>query len=207
MEHTVILFGDSITRGQFSADYVELLQERMGAEGFEFENNGINNDTTYNLLKRIRGIIDCCPDFIILLIGTNDVIASLKAVNAAFYIATKLLPRQPMPDWSLANVRQIIRRLKSESNAVIGAASIPMLGEDLNSAANWRVRYYNLALKQLTFREGVGYLPVFEHLSAALNSTHGRAYDDSVPLTAEFAFRHFLLKRTSIPLAGARVFN
>ncbi len=193
MIRSVVLFGDSITRGQFSANYVRLLRRRMGSEGFVFKNYGVNNDTTYNLLHRTQEVVDCCPSFVTILIGTNDIIGALSAANAAFYMTAKGLPQPPAPDWSLGNVTEIIHQIKSQTQAAIGLASIPILGEDLQSPSNRLAQYYNAGLKKVAQSEEIAYIPIYERLANALvKGKKPQAYNGSVPLTAEFVFRNMV---------------
>lgn len=189
MAQNVVCFGDSITRGQFSASYIHLLRERMEKGRFRFFNAGINNDLTYSLLRRINFVSLLRPQFVTVLIGTNDVLASLSPAKSLFYRVTKVLPRWPDLEWSYRNLQQVIRLLKTRTEAMIGLASIPVLGEDLNSPAIQRVKEYNQRVKRLAEHEGVHYLPVFERQEASLNSP-GKAYHGSVGLTAEFGICH-----------------
>ncbi len=41
---TIVCFGDSITRGQVSANYVELLEEHLDREEYRFFDCGVNNN-------------------------------------------------------------------------------------------------------------------------------------------------------------------
>ena len=49
----VVCAGDSITHGVVSANYVEMLERRFAADGYEFVNAGINGQLAYNLLQRL----------------------------------------------------------------------------------------------------------------------------------------------------------
>lgn len=189
---TVVCFGDSITRGMISASYIDLLQKRVEAKGFHFINAGKNNELTFNLLRRIKPVIRRQPDYITIMIGTNDVIATLSGPGALFYIVNKRLPRWPNLDWSRKNVEEIVRRLKAETQAKIALASIPMLGEDLTSDANQQVIAYNKSIQEIAARQEITYLPVYERMTEALETEKGREYRGSVALSAEFIARHFI---------------
>ena len=77
-EHLVALFGDSITEGLMSSNSVEVLAERMERVGYRFLNAGIGGDTAYNLLNRLRPVVESQPDSVVILVGTNDLQASLR---------------------------------------------------------------------------------------------------------------------------------
>ncbi len=192
MGQSVILFGDSITRGQVSASFIGILRRRLSPLGYDFINHGVNNDTSYNLLRRVRRVVECCPDYITILIGTNDLIASRTDASAAFYVLNKRIPQKPTMDWTIGNLRQIIRRLKSHTSAKIALLSIPMLGEDLDTPENDRVREYNLELRHMASKESLTYLPVYESLVRHLEDMHGKPFRPSAPVTAEFLARRLL---------------
>jgi lysophospholipase L1-like esterase len=192
MTQKVVLVGDSITRGQVSASYIGPLRRRFTPQEFQFINHGINNDTTYNVLRRIHHIEFITPQFIFVLIGTNDLLATRSDASAAFYILNKGLPQRPTFEWSIDNAHQIVRRLKSRTSAKIGLLSIPMLGEDLNSSENESVRIYNQSLEAIAHQEGVGFLPIYDRLTATLQGDNGEPLRTSTPLTAEFLARRVL---------------
>lgn len=197
MTKTVVCMGDSITRGMVSANYVELLEQRMASGGFRFVNAGVNNDLTYNLLRRLDAVIKLQPDFVTILAGTNDLIGSSAWHRSLFYMLIKQLPRRPSLGWARQNMHAMLTELKNRTNAVIGIASIPPLGEDLNSPSVARVRAYNGMLKRIAERQKVAYLPVFERMEAFLKTADRperiRRYRGSLVIEAEFVFRRLLV--------------
>ena len=70
----VVCCGDSITHGHIGYDWVSSLRRRDGSK--IYINAGINADLTWNLNQRINDIIKHNPDYITILIGTNDAIGS-----------------------------------------------------------------------------------------------------------------------------------
>lgn len=210
MAQTVVCFGDSITCGQISANYVDMLEERMYRDNFVFINEGVNNDLTYNLLRRIDDVILVQPDFITILIGTNDVISSVRWTGALYNILRKRLPRWPLLEWSYANLLEIIGRLKKETDATLAVCSIPVLGEDLTSRPNRRVMEYNESLKAIAAREGVAYLPVNERQRQYLIANgldHGRPYRGSIHLTLDYLVRYLLVHESFETFSRREGFN
>ncbi len=192
---TVVCFGDSITRGQVSANFVEMLENKMDPAAYAFVNSGVNNDFSYNLLQRIDEIIALKPQIVVILIGTNDVIATLETVGLEVGLLIKGLPRPPDLDWYRANLVETVQRLKAEIGARIGLVSIPILGEDLESTPNLRVKLYNEVLKEIAGREQAGYIPVFERQAEAVYATQsgkGRAYQGDLQLSVELLASRFL---------------
>lgn len=68
----VVCAGDSITRGQSSANWVNILERRFAAGGYQFVNAGTDGDPAWNVLQRIDDIVRCQPDAVILQVGSND---------------------------------------------------------------------------------------------------------------------------------------
>ena len=186
---TVVCLGDSITRGQVSASYVELLEQKMGRQGFQFVNGGVNNDLAYNVLQRLDDFIELKPQFVTLLIGTNDILAQHTPYKGWGLRMLKHLPQKANFNWYTANLSEIIRRIKLWTDAKIGLLSIPVIGEDLHSPAIEVVKRYNQTVRQIAAQEKISYLPVFEQQVEYLKNTRtkpeGRAYVHFMLMTGE----------------------
>ena len=70
-QKTVVCVGNSITHGQVSYNYVNILSERLSVDGYQFVNAGINGNLAYNVVNRLDKIIGCDPDYVTVLIGTK----------------------------------------------------------------------------------------------------------------------------------------
>lgn len=194
MAKNVVFLGDSITQGQISANYVSLLAERFSPGQFRLINYGINNDTTYNLKRRLWLAIARRPDVAIILIGTNDVIASLSPVKAFSYLFLKSLWTWPTLSAAYRNLDAMVDRLKEGTTARIALASIPVLGENFSSKPMKRVCAYNKNVQAIARMEGVTYLPVFERQRDYLVSKDEaarQAYSGSVLPTLQLAWHLF----------------
>jgi len=185
-------------RGQVSADFVEILRERLGVEGFDFLNAGVNGDLAYNVLTRLDVVIARQPDFVIVLVGTNDVNSTLTPQIRRAYRLWKRLPETPRPEWYQANMLQIVRLLKEKTSARIAVISPPVLGEDLASLANDRIRRYSALLLSIAMQEGITYLPVHElheEYLRRIDHVAGRPHDANSILMWTSLFRHYVLGR------------
>ena len=197
--NTVVCFGDSITRGQVSANYVKMLSGRLNRKEFHLINAGINNDFSYNLLQRVDVVIAEKPQVVTILIGTNDIAATLTPLNLEVGLLLKGLPRHPDPDWYRANLLEIVQRLKAAAITHIGLASIPVLGEDLDSPPIHIIKTYNEILKEIAGLEQTGYIPVFERQAEYL-CTHqagsGRPYLGELHLSVDLLASRLLRKES-----------
>jgi lysophospholipase L1-like esterase len=162
----VVCAGDSLTHGILSANYVDLLAKRL--PDAEFINAGINSELAYNLHARLDQIIALKPDFITILIGSNDVNATFGLAKTLNYLATQRPPQVPTPQFYHEMLVLIVRRLKAGTRAHIALCSIPPIGEDPGHYAWIRTEEYAAIVKKTAFDEGVAYLPLRERLCAYL---------------------------------------
>jgi len=165
---TVVCFGASLTAGTVSFDYLELLRARPSLAEFRFLNHGVNADLTWNGLQRLDKVIAERPDFVTILIGTNDVNATMSERNLLRYNAFNRLPAQPTLAWYEENLAAIVQRLKKETTARLALLSLAVIGEDLEHEANRKIDLYNESVRQLARDENVAYLPLHERMVAYL---------------------------------------
>jgi acyl-CoA thioesterase I len=170
-ETLVALLGDSITEGLVSFNYVDLLEERLARERYRFLNAGVGGDTAWNLLQRLDPITESCPARVVVQVGTNDVLASLRGGRLnPLNQRLKRLPRPVTPAWFGENIHAIVTALREASAARIALVSIPVLGEDLASEANDEVRVFNSVLARVAEERDVDYLPVHEAMAEVLRT-------------------------------------
>ena len=167
----IVLIGDSITHGNVSVNYVQMLGERLRKKDgklFDIINAGINSDFAWNIVQRLDDIIACAPDFITILIGTNDANVTLNPPTAALDIKSKKLPQFPTADWFRANLEEILSTLKDLTKAKIGVFSLPTIGEDPASTEFKKGQEYSNIIKDIAEQTGVEYLPLCETMSEFL---------------------------------------
>jgi lysophospholipase L1-like esterase len=164
----VVCAGDSITHGNTGANYVDLLAGQR--PDLQFFNAGRNADLTYTLLSRLDDVIGMNPDVVTLLIGTNDVQATMGIDKLREYRRIGRIGPGVTPTFETfqTNYRTLIGRLRAETKARIAIASLPVIGEDLTHEANRRAGQYSLFIKALAEAEGLTYLPVREAMTTYL---------------------------------------
>jgi lysophospholipase L1-like esterase len=165
---TVACFGASLTAGTVSFNYVELLQSRPALAGFRFLNHGVNGDLAWNGLQRLDRLVADQPDAVTILIGTNDVNATLSERNLHHYREYYHLSAEPTLEWYEENLRAIVRRLETETRARLALLSLAVIGEDLDHEANRRVVRYNDAIRRVADEAQAAYLPLYERMAAYL---------------------------------------
>ncbi len=167
---TVCCLGASLTAGSVSANYVEMLEQRPALAGVRFINHGVNGDLAWNGLQRLDRLIADQPDAVTILIGTNDVNATLSERNRLRYVEFNRLPvTHPDLAWYEQNLRAIIGRLQGETHARLAILSLALIGEDLEHEANQRLELYNAAIRQIAAETRIDYLPFHERMLAYLH--------------------------------------
>lgn len=164
----VVCFGDSNTYGNVSYDWVADLERKYPE--FQFVNAGRNSDLTFTLLKRIDDVIACKPDFINVLIGTNDLNATFAKSSLKRYQQTGRLAEGEEPSIVSfqRNYEEIVDRLSGETQAEISLMSLPLMGEDLESEENKSVAAYNSIISEIASKKDVTYLALFEQQKSYL---------------------------------------
>lgn len=176
----VICLGDSLTRGNLSADWVSALRQQLqdGLAGSTVLNAGINMQCSKNIHQRIDEVVACKPSHVTVLVGTNDLKAELSPVEGFMYKVFGRLPEVPTLDSYEKTLLEIREKLLA-AGARVALVSPPVLGEDVASEANKRASEFAAVVKRVA--EGAGnercsYLPLFEQTYARLPADGGKPY-------------------------------
>jgi len=192
----ILFLGASITQGKISSSYVKMLKERLGTKQYEFFNHGIAGYESYNVLRKLDKGIKIKPDFVILLVGTNDVLSSLDKKLAKLTRKLKHIPHEPTLFHYSNNITKIVKKLKQACNSKIAIASLPVVGENLDSLEIETIIAYNTKLKKIAENENIAYLPIFEKQKEYLISKidgKGKVYIKSTKSAFNSLFLHYLL--------------
>lgn len=158
----ILFLGASITQGMISKSYVKMLKEKLRTRQYKFINHGVAGYESYNVLQKMDKAIKTKPDFVILLVGTNDVLSSLDPKLAELSRKLKHIPHEPTLDHYCNNITKIITSLKKETQSKTAIASLPIVGENLDSIENKKIAEYNAELKRIAEDENIAYLRVYE---------------------------------------------
>lgn len=169
----VVLAGDSITHGRIGENYVSLLARRLDESKFALVNAGINGQLAWNLLQRVDEIIECEPDFITILIGTNDAGAATSKKEAENYVKRMKLPQTPDDEWFRESLQELVTRLQEKTSAKIALISIPPIGEISDHPAFRISSDYITTIQEVTNVTGVTYLPLHEKMLLYLKEYSG----------------------------------
>lgn len=175
----VVCLGDSITRGNLSADWVGSLREQlMGCPKTQptaVLNAGVNMQCIENVKQRISEVIACKPSHVTVLVGTNDLKAELSPVEGLMYRVFGKLPEVPSLEKYESSLREVSEQLRA-ANIQVALVSPPVLGEDIRCRANQRAAEFAEAVKRVAAEGQCAYLPLFEQTAAQLPKEGGKAY-------------------------------
>ena len=160
----LVVVGDSLTHGTLSANYVDRLSERLNCEQSRVNiiNAGVNGDHSFHVLNRVSEIIRCHPDFITILIGTNDVASSIRPNTKPIFFWLNKLPQPSTLAFFTCNLQSLVSRLKAKTQAKIAILSLPPIGEDLNQSVTQASIAYSRAIQKVAEHQRVEYLPLQE---------------------------------------------
>ncbi len=195
----IVCFGDSNTHGNVSYNWVNDLSSQL--IDYQIFNAGINSDLTYTLLRRIDDVIACKPDFITILIGTNDVNSTMHLKIEKRYQQLGRIDKIISPNFEdfKKNYIEIINQLKQKTKAKIAIMSLPVMGEDLSHEANLRADKYSDFIKQLATDKQVSYLPVREKQKEFLLKNPKplkHRFEETYKLLNFSVISHYLLGKT-----------
>ena len=200
----VVCIGDSITQANVSVNYVKILKKIMGS-GYKFYNQGVNGDLAWNVVQRINKIVALDPDYITILIGTNDVMATFSQKKSERYMHYKKIPHAASRDWYIENLKLIINILKSKTHAKIALLSLPLITEDKDHVMYKRSIEYSGIIKNLADENGLAYLPLNEMQQKFYDgneSSPKAVFSDSDKFSMGVIARHYLLCRRWDALSG-----
>jgi lysophospholipase L1-like esterase len=195
----LVCFGDSNTHGNVSYNWVNKV--RKESPGVNVFNAGVNSDLTFSLLRRVDDVVLADPDYIAILIGTNDVNAAAYEVSEKRYRSMNRLMKDEKTgtDGFEANLKTIIQILKSRTKAKIALLSLPLMGEDLANKTNTLADEYSAVIMKIATFENLSYIPVREEQKAYLlrNPTKSRYVFEKYPLLlARSVVLHYFFGRS-----------
>jgi len=208
-QKVVVCVGDSLTHGRVSHNYVDELDGRF-PDDYIFVNAGINSQLAYNVLQRIDDIIVLKPDYITILIGSNDALGTLGEQSAQRYIKKWNLPQTPDRKWFRNNLTQIVTRLQAETRAEIALLSLPPVTENVEHPGYLQARAYSAVIREIAQARKVAYLPLNEILTFAVEGeTRASALVFKGPertLLYKAIVSHYLLDRSWDSIAAKNNF-
>ena len=203
----VACIGDSLTHGNVGQSWVDYL--RLEFKDTIFLNEGINANTSWQVLQRLEPILECKPDVIILMIGTNDALGSFDVNSGLRYKRNNKLPEVPTFDKYKEYLPKIIERLSVSPKVAI--CTLPPVGENKESKVNQHVNQFNDFIKIVAKQKKIHLLQVSDSLWSDIDSrTYPSEIDynpKSIPLLRRIfggIFHHYLFKKSWNDIAESK---
>ncbi|NHJ49330.1 MAG: hypothetical protein FK733_16190 [Asgard group archaeon] len=165
----IVFIGDSITHGNMSVNFIDIIAKELGKDHFDYINGGLNASLAYNVLQRLPDIIECRPDIAIILIGTNDAHRSIQLYKPGITNRRIHLPRVPDKEWFIENLEHIVLELQHKTDAKVVLCSIPPIGEDTTHEIFKLCIEFSNIIKEISDEMNIHYLPVNEKLTEFLS--------------------------------------
>jgi lysophospholipase L1-like esterase len=203
----IACIGDSLTHGNIGQSWVDYLRKEFPND--VFLNEGINANTAWQVIQRLDPILQCQPDLIILLIGTNDALGSFDINSGLRYKKNNELPEVPTLEKYKEHLNELIEKIGMQSKIAI--CTLPPIGENVNSEVNKHVNLFNDYIKLIAVQKNLSLLPVSDALWSDIQS---RTY----PLKLEYnpkaktiirrifggIFHHYLFKKSWNDISRAK---
>ena len=139
---TICCIGDSLTEGTYSVDWVTNLSKKLPS--INFINKGNNGETAAAVRSRIQtDVIDLKPEFVVLLIGGNDIIGATNTEAGKMYV--KMFPeiQKEPPTYKQyeTEMETIIKKLDKDlpKDSQILVLSPPPIGEGGMDSPEWNL--------------------------------------------------------------------
>jgi len=195
----IACIGDSLTHGNIGDCWVESLRDEYPED--TFLNEGINGDVVWQVQQRIKPILACKPDIVILMIGTNDAMASFNKKSGERYKRNNKLPEVP----TFESYQKLLPELLDSLSAIseISLCTIPPIGENIDSEVNGHVKLFNDFIELTARKKNIKLLPISELLWGDLSKrtyTLKSDYDPSaLPIIRRIyggAVQHYIFKKS-----------
>ena len=204
----IACIGDSLTHGNIGQNWIDYLRKEFPND--VFLNEGINANTAWQVIQRLDPILQCQPDLIILLIGTNDALGSFDINSGLRYKKNNELPEVPTLEKYKEHLNELIEKIGIQSKIAI--CTLPPIGENVNSEVNKHVNLFNDYIKLIANQKNLSLLPVSDALWSEINSrTYPIKLDfnlKAMPLMLKRIlggiFHHYLFKKSWNDISRAK---
>lgn len=202
---TVACLGSSTTAAKGTYRWIDELAARPKNGRFQFANFGVGGDLSCHLAARLDPVVRIAPERAIVLIGTNDVLATVFPNFRRFTRAWKRIPAEPSPAHFKDNLELITRRLRAETPATIALGSLAPIGEALRSSdaiqaqLNDLVAAYNGVIANVASCGGFYYVPFYERFRDQLvRSPTAKPFTrfSFAAFYRDYLFREMILRRS-----------
>lgn len=200
----VVCMGSSTVAGKGIFNLFKELEKRPQNNHYKFINMGVGGDLAYNGLQRLPKVIAESPKRVIILIGGNDILATVFPNVKKYFTLWKKLPQEPSKEWFHENVLKTVKTLKEKTSAKIAVCSLAEVGEDPNSKnpsqrqMNILCKEYAEIIRKICKEEQVSYIPLYENLHEQILHSPGKSFTrfSFLAFYRDYIFKEFILRKS-----------
>jgi lysophospholipase L1-like esterase len=202
---TVACLGSSTTASRGTYKWIDELHKRPQNSRFRFANFGVGGDLSFNTVEALDRVIAVRPQRVIILIGANDVIASVFPNFRRFVRVVKRVSEEPSPVRFAENLDFIVYRLQREANPQIGLSSLGPLGEDpksdhpVQARLNDLIGTYNGVIRDIASTRHTDYIPfseLFEDQLVRAGTAKAFTHFSFASFYRDYLFREMVLRQS-----------
>ena len=197
-QRVIACIGDSLTHGNIGVSWVDQLRKEFPSD--IFLNEGINGDVVWQVHQRLEPILKCNPDVIILMIGSNDAMASFDSNSGKRYKRNNNLPDIPSFQGYQKLLSELLNQLSNVNKVLL--CTLPPIGENKDSQINQHVNQFNDFIAKIAQEKNLSLLPVSENLWSDLAMREFPYINDykpnSIPLLRRIyggVIHHYIFKQ------------
>ena len=203
----IACIGDSLTHGNIGECWVERLRNEYPED--TVLNEGINGDVAWQVNNRIESIVNCSPDIIILMIGSNDAMASFNKKSGERYKSNNKLPEIP----TFKSYKKLLPKLLDRLNGTskIAICTLPPIGENIDSAINVHIRKFNDFIELTAKNKNIDLIPVsnllWDELSKRTYPVKSDYDPNSLPIIRRIyggMMHHYIFKKSWDEIAKSK---
>jgi len=197
-QRVIACIGDSLTHGNIGVSWIEQLRKEFPSD--IFLNEGINGDVVWQVHQRLEPILNSKPDVVVLMIGSNDVMASYNSKSGERYKRNNNLLDIPTFQSYQKLLLELLDKLISVDKVFL--CTLPPLGEIKDSQVNQHVNKFNDFIRKTAQERDLSILPVSESLWIDLALREFSCINDydpnSIPLMRRIyggVMHHYIFKQ------------
>jgi lysophospholipase L1-like esterase len=206
-QRVIACIGDSLTHGNIGACWVDQLRNEFPFD--TFLNEGINGDVVWQVHQRLEPILNSKPDIVILMIGSNDAMASFNSKSGERYKRNNNLSDIPTFQSYKKLLLELLNKLSSVDKVLL--CTLPPIGENKDSQVNQHVNKFNDFIKKTAQEKRLPLLPVSESLWSDLALREFPCINNynpnSIPLIRRIyggAMHHYIFKQSWDKIARSK---
>jgi lysophospholipase L1-like esterase len=210
-DETIACLGSSTTASRGTYKWIDELENRPQNSRFRFINFGVGGDLSFNTVGVLDRVITVRPERVIILIGTNDVMASVFPNFRRFVRVSKRISEEPSPAGFEENLNFIVHKLQRGTDARIGLSSLAPLGEDPDSRhpvqaqLNELIATYNGIIRSVASTRHAEYIPFWESFQDQLiraGTAKPFTHFSFASFYRDYLFREMILRQSFDQISG-----